>query len=257
MGRLGNQMFQYSALKGIARYHNYEFCIPPFEMFGEIDTPVKNSDANLYSFSNIKQNIIKTTDYITSAESSFRFDSDLFFNCKDSTNLYGYFQTEKYFKHIENEIRDDFQFNKSTSRMIDSYIQGMYGKSELISLHIRRGDYIKDSNFISLDLEYYQRALKLLNLNLPTIVFSDDPEWCEKQSIFADERFKILKTNNTMTDLCFMSKCHYHIIANSSYSWWGAWLSNSKMVIAPQKWFSGSLSDWDTSDLYCPEWATI
>lgn len=256
-GRLGNQMFQYAALKGIARHHGYEFCIPFVGMFGTNDERVKASDVNLYDFPNIVDNIIQDTNYQTREESSFRFDSDLFYGCKDNTNLSGYFQTEKYFKHIEDEIRNDFTFNKFVDKMTESYLQGLYGDSELISLHIRRSDYVTDSNFHVLDLNYYQNALEILNSNLPVIVLSDDPEWCEKQFFFKDERFKISKSNNTLVDLCLMSKCHYHIIANSSYSWWGAWLAKSEKVIAPKKWFSGSLSNWDTKDLYCPEWTSI
>lgn len=257
MGRLGNQMFQYAALKGIARYHNYDFCIPPLEKFGETDDPVKNSDANLYSFPNIQNNIKKISNFYDVNEKSFRFDEELFLNCRDNTNITGYFQTEKYFKHIEKEIRNDFEFDSKTSKIVKYYISTIYGNEELLSLHIRRGDYVKDSNFIVLGSEYYQKALEQFNSNLKVIVVSDDPEWCENQSIFKSERFKILKSNNTMIDLCFMSKCQYHIIGNSSYSWWGAWLANSKKVVAPKKWFSGSLSNWDKSDLYCPEWATI
>lgn len=256
-GRLGNQMFQYAALKGIARHHGYEFCIPLAGMFGTNDERVLASDVNLYDFPNIVENIIQLTNHPTREESSFRFDADLFYGCKDNTNLSGYFQSEKYFKHIEDEIRSDFTFNQFIDRMTDSYIRGMYESSELISLHIRRSDYITDSNFHVLDFAYYQSALEILNIDLPIIIFSDDPEWCEKQFFFKDERFKISKSNNTLVDLCLMSKCKYHIIANSSYSWWGAWLAKSKKVVAPKKWFSGSLSDWDTTDLYCPEWVSI
>lgn len=256
-GRLGNQMFQYAALKGIARYHGYDFCIPLVGMFGTNDERVFASDVNLYDFPNIIENIIQLTEYPTREESSFRFDANLFYDCEDGTNLSGYFQSERYFKHIDDEIRSDFTFNQFVSRMTESYIGGLYGDSELISLHIRRSDYTTDPNFHVLDLNYYQSALELLNLDLPVLVFSDDPEWCEKQFFFKSDNFKVSKSNNTLVDLCLMSKCHYHIIANSSYSWWGAWLANSQKVIAPKKWFSGNLSDWDTTDLYCPKWVSI
>ena len=256
-GRLGNQMFQYAALKGIASHHGYDFCIPLVGMFGTNDERVLASDVNLYDFPNIIENIIQVTNYETREESSFRFDADLFYGCKDNTNLSGYFQTEKYFKHIEDEIRKDFTFNNFVSKMTENYIEGLYGNVELISLHIRRSDYVTDPNFHVLDFNYYQSALELLDSDIPVLVFSDDIEWCEKQFFFKNDRFNISKSNNTLVDLALMSKCDYHIIANSSYSWWGAWLANSQKVIAPKKWFSGSLSDWDTADLYCPEWVSI
>lgn len=256
-GRLGNQMFQYAALKGIAKQNGHEFCIPLQGIFGTNDERVLASDVNLYDFPNIINNNIKITDYITVKESSFTFDQNLFYRCNDNVDLCGYFQSEKYFKHISDDIRNDFAFSQFVDKMTDSYLHGLYQKEKLICLHIRRSDYITDSNFNVLDLNYYQSALEILNLNLPILVFSDDSEWCENQFFFKDDRFKIIKTNNTLIDLCLMTKCHYHIIANSSYSWWGAWLAKSKKVIAPKKWFSGSLSNWDTSDLYCPKWVSI
>jgi hypothetical protein len=256
-GRLGNQMFQYAGLKGIASQNNHEFCIPLCGIFGTNDERVQASDVNLYNFPNIINNKVGMTNYKTKDESSFAFDEELFYNCPDDINLFGYFQTEKYFKHIESEIRDDFSFSKFTNKMCETYINGMFGDSEIISLHIRRTDYVTDSNFHLLDLNYYQSALEIFSEDIPVIVFSDDPEWCEKQFFFKNDRFKISKSNNTLIDLCLMSMCNYHIIANSSYSWWGAWLSDSKKVVAPKKWFSGDLKNWDTKDLYCPDWVTI
>ncbi len=256
-GRLGNQMFQCAAWKGIAKQNNYEFCIPLSGVFGTNDERVQASDVNLYNFPNIINNNIRMTNFNTREESSFAFDEDLFYNCSDNINLFGYFQTEKYFRHIKDEIKKDFSFSSFTHKMCEIYVKGIFETSEIISLHIRRTDYVSDSNFHLLDLNYYQLALELLPENIPVLVFSDDPEWCEKQFFFKNDRFKISKSNNTLTDLCLMTMCNYHIIANSSYSWWGAWLSNSQKVISPKKWFSGSLSDWNTKDLYCSDWVTI
>lgn len=256
-GRLGNQMFQYAGLKGIARHHNYDFCIPLSGIFGTNDERVSASDVNLYNFPNIINNTVKMTYFSTIEESTFAFDEELFYNCPDNTDIFGYLQTEKYFKHIEDEIREDFKFPNFTEKMCQTYIDSVFEKSEVIALHIRRSDYVTDPNFKLLDFNYYQQALEVLDLDLPVIVLSDDPEWCEKQFFFKNERFKISKSNNTLVDLCLMSLCQYHIIANSSYSWWGAWLANSKKVIAPNNWFCGDLSDWDTKDLYCPEWISI
>ena len=75
--------------------------------------------------------------------------------------------------------------------------------------------------------------------NIPVIVFSDDCDWCNTQELFSDDRFMISENNSTDADLCLMSLCDYHIIANSSFSWWGAWLAKSKKVYAPKNWFGG------------------
>ena len=126
----------------------------------------------------------------------------------------------------------------------------------MISLHIRRGDYTANPNHPTQDIEYYRQALNQMP-DLPVIVFSDDPEWCNQQEFFSSDRFAISEGNATDADLCLMSLCKYHIIANSSFSWWGAWLANSKKVIAPKVWFGPSLPQHDTSDLYCEGWETI
>ena len=126
--------------------------------------------------------------------------------------------------------------------------------TELISIHIRRGDYLTESNFCNLPFDYYINSLELLP-NLPVLIFSDDIPWCE--SVFLNSRFKFIKSNDTQIDLCLMSMCDYHIIANSSFSWWGAWLAKSKKTIAPSAWFQNEYSHWNTKDLYLPDWIIL
>jgi hypothetical protein len=87
------------------------------------------------------------------------------------------------------------------------------------------------------------------------IVFSDDPEWCKKQ--FSQNSFIISPFEDPFFDLCLMTLCDYHIIANSSFSWWGSWLANSKQTIAPKKWFCGEFSNLNTADLYLSSWIII
>lgn len=126
-----------------------------------------------------------------------------------------------------------------------------------MSLHVRRTDYLTNSaNHNNLDLDYYEKALEYFE-NRQIIVFSDDPEWCKKQSLFSDDRFLISESGNNTIDLCMMTFCSGHIIANSSFSWWGAWLANSEKVIAPSKWFGPNNVDKETKDLYCDNWNVI
>jgi hypothetical protein len=138
--------------------------------------------------------------------------------------------------------------------MCNHYRSSIFSNTELISLHIRRTDYLTDSNFDCLSLDYYNSALKLLP-NLPVMIFSDDPNWCKEH--FTDDRFTISLSNNPHIDLCLMTICDYHIISNSSFSWWGSWLAKSKKTIAPQKWFSGEFENYNTKDLYLPGWILI
>jgi hypothetical protein len=258
LGRLANQMFQFAALKGIAKNRSLEWCIPPKEIFGINDHLVNNSDTNLYDcFILSELNIGILSNNKSVVESTFSFDQELFNNCDENTDLIGYFQTEKYFKHIEDEIRKDFTFKSEIFDVSREKYDMVFPHTEVISLHIRRGDYVNSSAHPVQSLEYYEKSLDLLNKNIPVIIFSDDPDWCASQELFESDRFLISETNDTKMDLCLMSFCDYHIIANSSFSWWGSWLSNSKKTIAPKKWFSGELETKDTVDLYLPNWEIL
>jgi hypothetical protein len=253
LGRLGNQMFQYAALRGIARKNNYNYCVPPSNNLDEwkdhqLFNPFKLTNISLLNVQYIDGNRQTIT------EKGFIFDEDLFNNCPKWVNLQGFFQSEKYFKNIEDEIREDFEFRDEiygpAKEMVDSV-------NNPISLHIRRTDYLTNENHNPLDLDYYTQALKQFDNDRTVIVFSDDPEWCKKQELFADDRFLVSENNSNYVDLCLMSLCEEHIIANSSFSWWGAWLAKSKKVIAPSQWFGPGNSHLDTKDLYCPDWIVI
>jgi hypothetical protein len=238
LGRLANQMFQYASLKGIARNRGYSFIIPPREVFGQIDNNVKNSDVILYDVFDIEsKNDIALNEAPLLKERFHHFDEEIFINCPDNVDLYGYFQTEKYFKNIENEIREDFSFKEEIYSACKNFINENFN-SEVISLHIRRGDYTSNPNHPIQSLNYYQNALSKLP-NVSVIVFSDDEQWCKEQELFKSDRFLISEGNSTDADLCLMHLCNYHIIANSSFSWWGAWLAKSKHTIAPRNWFGG------------------
>ena len=89
------------------------------------------------------------------------------------------------------------------------------------------------------------------------MIFSDDPTWCKNQSIFSSDRFMVSDTGWNIIDLCLMSMCSHHIIANSSFSWWGAWLSGSNNVIAPKKWYGLAAEKILTDDLIPERWQTL
>lgn len=250
-GRLGNQMFQYAGLRGIAAKHGYEFCIPPSDFKDEWTDHQLFEAFKLTGLTNIG---VCPGPYVQ--EGSFKFDENLFNNMPDGHNVYGYLQTTKYFQHIEQEIREDFEFKNDIynpcKEMIDSV-------DNPIALHVRRGDYLENSdNHPPCPKEYYDEALSRFDSTRKVIVFSDDPEWCG--TVFTDDRFLISEGGDNLADLCMMSLCSDFIIANSSFSWWGSWLSKNpdKKIIAPSKWFgTGYTAAHDTSDLYCDNWEVI
>ena len=262
MGQLGNQMFQYAALKGIAAKHNYKTIIPShnevivdalgnklrIELFDAFDLPMGPMDVGYVPHDRNLQ------------EPHYHFSQELLDNCPDNVSLVGYFQSEKYFKHIEDDIRKLFG-PKSDALSCWASTQHLFDNP--IALHIRRGDFVHNSgNHPPLDMEYYKSALELFDSNREVIIFSDDTEWCKEQDLFESDRFAVAEGGHQFYDLCLMTMCSDFIIANSSFSWWGAWLSRiykrpgRGRVIAPKKWFGPNL-DHDTKDLYCEGWTVL
>ena len=257
LGRLANQMFQYASLKGIARHRGYEFSIPPANVFGKRDPMVNTDEMNIYKvFGLDKKNTVGLFPNQVLAERMHTFDAELFENCPDNIDIFGYYQTHKYFDHIEDEIREDFTFDPELVKSCKEFLEYTYVFRDVIALHIRRGDYVSNPNHPSQPILYYQRALEMLP-DLDVVVFSDDTEWCKQQEIFSSDRFSVSEGNTTDADLCLMSLCQYHIIANSSFSWWGAWLAKSKKVIAPKNWFGGDCVNKDVSDMEFANWTWI
>ena len=254
LGRLGNQMFQYASLKGIAANRGLEITIPPRRFFGEADGNVANSDVTIYESFKISGFNTGLANQRKVSESTFGFDEELFNTCEDNVDLIGYFQNEKYFEGIEDQIRKEFTFKSETLDPCREFVSQF---DELISLHIRRGDYTVNVNHPVQPMEYYAEALKLLP-KTDVIVFSDDPDWCHEQELFSDDRFIVAEGNSSDADMCLMSLCQYHIIANSSFSWWGSYLAKSQKTIAPKLWFGDELSrtkDWTT--IYRDGWVVL
>ena len=255
--RLANQMFQYAAVKGIAKNCGYEYCLPPSRYSGlhdewtehQLFVPFKLQTINVLNVQYIDDDrpVIK--------ESGFNFDKRLFDECPDWVCIVGYFQSEKYFKNVRSELKKDFTFNDN---IFDPCREAIESIERPIALHVRRTDYITNPNHNTLSLDYYQEALKKFDSNRNVLIFSDDTEWCKKQEIFLPDRFYVSEYQGNYTDLCLMTLCDDHIIANSSFSWWGAWLGENNRVIAPSNWFSGTNNEHlDTKDIISETWTVI
>ena len=258
MGQLGNQMFQYAATKGIAKKIGADFTIPNHKEV--VNDGLGNSlKIELFDVFSLKLNsylILNLPSERYIQEKSFDFNLEFFkLDPKKDISLFGFFQTEKYFKHIESDIRKDFEFqNKYVTECADI----INDFNNPIALHVRRGDFLINSdNHANLPLEYYEKALLQFNSNRQVVVFSDDSSWCKKQLIFSGDRFLISENNGPYHDLYMMSKCSDFIIANSTFSWWGAWLANTGKVVAPSSWFGPNNAYKNTKDLYCDGWVIL
>jgi len=260
MGRFANQMFQYASLKGIAKNVGADYCIPYHKE--SINDGIGNKlRTELFDSFDLMVNIgvLNNGHAPVVNERFFHFDEELFKLCPDHVSLQGYFQTEKYFKHIEDEIREDFTFKDEILKPCKEMISSVENP---VALHVRRTDYLTNSeNHFNLSLDYYSAALKHFDDDRNVIVFSDDPQWCKQQELFSDDRFLVSENTDNRVDLCLMTLCDDFIIANSSYSWWGAWLSTNKnkKVIAPFQWFgkTGYTKDHNTKDLIPNDWTRI
>jgi len=254
-GRLANQMFQYATLKAIALKHGYSYTLPP----SEFNDPYHDHQLlEAFELSSLPRENIRINETGKRLdEGHFHFNSGLYKNCPDDVDIFGYFQTEKYFKEFKKEVKRDFTFKESILTPAKGYREQV-DSDEVISLHIRRGDYVNQPWHPCQSLEYYAQALSQLPTDIPVIIFSDDPQWVLEQNLFEPDRFYVSQGNSNVFDMCLMTLCQYHIIANSSFSWWGAWLSDSEKVIAPKQWFGSPLSEQnDTKDLVPEEWIKL
>ena len=257
MGQLGNQMFQYAALKGIARNRGLDFIIPNH---GDaiVDSLGNTLRIELFEPFNIESKyygFIETNEYIQ--EAHFHFDEDLYNNCPDNSSLYGFFQSPKYFLNIREEIIKDFKFKKQIINECKSTLKTF---DNPIALHIRRGDFlINSANHYNLPMSYYENGLDCFDEDRQVVIFSDDPEWCFEQKLFDNDRFLVSQSNSPYHDLYLMTQCSDFIIANSTYSWWGAWLCMNpfKEVIYPNRWFGPNNASKSTADLFPRSWRII
>jgi len=246
-GQLGNQMFQYALLVGVKHKIGTPILIDP----------ETKSNSYLFNFFNLKEYKLKKfnpqTLYI---ERHFEYDQEVF-SIKQDTNFAGYFQSEKYFKHCSDVIRKEFTFKKNVVKRVKDYLKP-YKSKKLVSVHVRRGDYLANPTYHPQPSnEYYHNAMDMLDDgNTIFICVSNDIQWCE-ENLKRDNL--IYQFNDLVFDMCLISKCNDHIIANSSFSWWGAWLGKSptKKVIAPKVWLNPrreDLKNKDTSGIYCKDW---
>jgi hypothetical protein len=162
---------------------------------------------------------------------------------EDPSTLVGYWQSPKYLEGISYKIREAFKFPVSS-------------RLTYIAAHVRRQDYVGLEHFHGMPgLDYYRLAIAHIRREVgslvPVLVFSDDRNWCKQN--FPD--FEIAEGDNKYEDLNTMSRCEYHVIANSSYSWWGAYLGPQKLVVAPKQWFV--TQELDSSGIVPEAWVRI
>lgn len=288
-GGLANQMFQYAAGRSLSILHNTELMLdlefyshpvlqtsrPKFEL-GKLNikaSTVNNFNDKLlfrksisgYSRLEYRLKKIKTPElkfYI--GEKSFSFDAKII-QMPDNIYLDGYWQSEKYFLAYKEQICREFELTVVIDAKNEQMLNSIREK-ESVALHVRRGDYVNDPAVNDVhglcSLDYYGNAIDYLVRRIENpqfYIFSDDIAWSERnlKLKYPVTFVSINPPEKGVDDLRLMQHCKHNIIANSSFSWWGAWLNNNpnKIVVAPKKWFNDP--SMDTSDLIPDGWIRI
>jgi len=262
-GRLGNQLFQYAACYATAKKLGVEFIIP--------ETNVSNvKQDGCFDYSNnqwipynfrmydcFELNIPTGTPKVNSIfqEPHFSYCED-FLNIQDNTSIHGYYQSEKYFLDCKDDILTEFTFKPEIISQAKNILDN-FSESEIVAVHIRRGDNVINPNFPLISLDYIQSALNLfLDKEYNFLILSDDITYCK--SIFPkSDNIIFSEGNSDFVDLCLMSLSNHNIISNSSFSWWGAYLNknSNKKIIAPSNWFKDKTIS--LKDLFPQNWIIL
>jgi hypothetical protein len=265
-GNLGNQMFGYAFYLYLKK--RYKFSYVGFDIWGSLAVNIFKLS---YMFSAIK---IHTPDFY---HAQFRFynnrfirkffkviDDNSFFVKRNSLfNIYdGYWQSQLYFDQIKDDVRVAFVFDQKLLNIRTLQVAKDIMNSNSVSIHIRRGDYLDHSEFFEniCTLDYYKKAILYITNRTKECrfyVFSDDIEWCRNNIKYLGD-LKFIDFNietDSWQDMYLMSICKHNIIANSTFSWWGAWLNNNseKMVLAPSRW----MNDQSFENLIPKTWIKI
>jgi hypothetical protein len=253
VGGLGNQLFQIATTLSYAYDNNIDaiFCLSSHYL------PNQGNNATTY-----QSNIFNNLKIVEEKEiKNFKVYNEPTFNYTSIpltlTNiiLSGYFQSEKYFSNNRNQIVEILQWDMVIENKLEEYKKLV--DTPTCAVHIRRGDYLKfQHTHPALPLTYYYKSFSMFERGTSFLIFSDDIEWCKNNLDYPNLHFIDIKED--YLNLYLMSKCDNNIIANSSFSWWGAWLNTTpnKRVIAPAQWFGKSITH-NTKDLIPTTWTII
>lgn len=285
LGGLGNQLFQYAAARRVAierslplkvdisafeSYSLRSYKLDHFNITVDIATPeeirrfIRPDVVGKGKRWFIRNLLPRHLRPIYREQKQYHFEANIF-NTPNNVYLQGYFQNERYFKSIESVIRREFKV-KSPLQGPNTVMADQIHNSNAISLHIRRGDYASNPETRTyhglLPLSYYQTAVQQITEVVESphfYVFSDDPQWA-RENLRIDHPMTLVDHNDSAhdyEDLRLMSLCKHHIIANSSFSWWGAWLCENpqKVVYAPSAWIT--TKEANSSSILPSSWIKI
>lgn len=264
-GGLGNQMFQYAYYRYLKQFDNI-FNMTMLDLSAIVNYNRHNGwelhkvfNCDINALDNNKIETIKSqTGFLRNFKILYEpketfFQLPKYKGSKKYRFHYGYWQNEGYIKPIADRVKSDFKFDSTKLSLENRRIEEQILSGQSVAIHIRRGDYVSLPAAAALHgglctLDYYKRAIAYVQDHLRETInfylFSDDTEWVEENFNLPNQT--IISHNfgeNSWQDMYLISKCKHQIIANSSFSWWGAWLNNNpeKIVIAPKRWLNNHI----------------
>jgi hypothetical protein len=285
-GGLGNQLFQYAAARQLAHLHGADLVLDIAPFTGPVDQPksggvrrsfelaalrTKGTISSLRSWPPATRLRLKVAERLPPGlalrfgvfrQPHFHF-APSFFALPSEIYLIGFFQSERYFARMTEEIREELQpRDERLLREAQSEIAQLRRAGRpLVSVHFRRTDYVTKQAlgglFHCLASDYYARAMARFGPSADYLLFSDDLAWC-RDNMRGDNIF-YCSIGSALHDLLRMTLCDHHIIANSTFSWWAAWLDRKvdKIVIAPRRWFGPGAQHYNTVDLLPSDWIVV
>lgn len=279
-GGLGNQLFQYAFGKHLEHINQEDvfFDLSAFDgsnhrdfALNHFNIKIKKATQNKIPFiyrKNFKKfNLLARTlnklFYTRPIFTQNQFHFNPYFLQKRRNAYYwGYWQSQKYFEGVKNIIKKELIFKDGAS-VIDQQLFQKIQEQQSVCIHVRRGDYLGHSRLAVNELSYYKKAIEAIcnKVQNPSFyIFSDDIDWC-KENLMINYPHTFVYTGDTYRDFRLMTQCRHNIIANSSFSWWGAYLgqNHDKIVISPKKWFVENIDKdrYNTKDLLPENWMII
>lgn len=275
-GGLANQMFQYAASRQVAVLRKTQLQLDTswYDRAAQTDGVGKRVyelgpmaiEEHFYRPSFSSKLLLKTLGHGTYTDEAqpYIFHPEVL-ELPNYSRLFGFFQNEKYFTGIADTIRTELTLKDAPEGKNAELLREIAANDQAVSIHVRRGDYVSSEKHGAhhglKGLDYYKEGAAVIKKTAPKptfYVFSDDPEWC-KQNIKLGGAPTTYVDHNTYggEDMRLMSACRHNIIANSSFSWWGAWLNTNpgKVVIAPKQWIQDA--SMDASDVVPKSWLKI
>jgi hypothetical protein len=247
---LGNSLFQIATTIAIAKDNNTEFFFPEDCAFVKkhyskyFKNKIPTIDTKIYNEMEFSRwGIGGPTRYVKPPPLS-------------NSIIDGFFQTERYFNHVREDVLNLIDIKDEYKNYLKEKYSDLLNKKSC-SLHVRRGDYFTARELKVIDINYYKSAIKNFDNDTLFVIFSDDVEWCKNNFDFIENK-TFIQENNDILELYLMSYFKNNIIANSTYSWWGAWLGNDNKVIMPNpkiNWFSDIY--YEEMERYGPDYDSL